>query len=344
MKIDDLRILVAGCGSIGHRHLGHLKRLGIQYLAACDRIADRRDLVQADYCIETFDDFEKSLSAFNPNIVFVCTPAHLHVPMAQSAITFGADVFIEKPLSLSSEGVNTLISSAQTKKRIVQVGYNMRFHPGIRQVKKVIDAGTIGRIVSAQFNFGLYLPTWWKDRDYRQTYIVKKEVGGGLLFDVSHEIDTARWLIGEVRCVNAFGAIHPEIEMDSPNVLHLNMQFQNDAIAHIEMDCWRPAYTRICNLVGTHGEVMWDCPDGRIDTSSGHLKIRTHTATHWQSISIEGESDSVYRDELLSFLDCVINRGKPLVDLSDAAETLDVLLALNNSLENRCVQSLVSRA
>jgi predicted dehydrogenase len=327
-----LNALIVGCGSIGYRHLGHLRALGIEHLAACDQDAGRLGLAVEAFRVAAYPDFERALSDFKPEIVFVCTPAFQHVQMGILALQAGADVFIEKPLGLTKEGVSDLMALAERGSRIVQVGYNMRFHPALRHIKERVTEGLIGEIVTARFQFGLYLPKWWATRDYRQTYIVREAIGGGLLFDLSHEIDTARWLIGEVSSVGAFGVSHKQLEMDSPDVLHLILKFDGLAVAHIEIDAWRPAYVRTCNLVGTRGELFWDCPDGRIDTSLGRLNLRTHEAPEWQPVEVPGAPDSVYKNELRAFLNCVTTRTQPLVNLAEAVRTLDVLLAAKSSL------------
>jgi predicted dehydrogenase len=192
-------VLVAGAGSIGRRHLANLQKLGCRRLAAADPDAGRLQSAVEQISVESFRDFDEALSNFKPDVVFVCTPPVLHVEQALRALRSGADVFIEKPLSNRLEGVSELKAEAGKHGRVVQVGYNLRFNPGIRMLKQFVEEGVAGRILWARAEVAQYLPDWRPWQDYRQSYTARQELGGGIILDASHEIDYVLWLLGPPR-------------------------------------------------------------------------------------------------------------------------------------------------
>src|SRR5206468_5770621 len=126
-----------------------------------------------------------------PEGVLVCTPPHLHVDIALRAVGAGAHVFVEKPIATTPAGVDLLARDAARAGRSVLVGYNLRFHAGLRRMKALVDGGAVGRVVSLRAEFGQYLPDWRPAQDYRTGYLAQPE-SGGIVLDGSHEIDAIR--------------------------------------------------------------------------------------------------------------------------------------------------------
>jgi predicted dehydrogenase len=80
----------------------------------------------------------------------------------------------------------------------VLVGFQFRFHPGLRQVKKLLDEAAIGEPLSVRAHWGEYLPNWHPWEDYKLGYAARPELGGGVILTLSHPLDYLRWLFGEV--------------------------------------------------------------------------------------------------------------------------------------------------
>jgi predicted dehydrogenase len=197
------RALVVGCGSIGRRHAKNLKFLGVQNLALCDTNADALNLCAEEVQGQLFSDYLEALSDFKPDMTVICTPPVYHVEEALEALRARSHVFIEKPLSHESSGIEVLIAEARHRDRNVQIGYNMRFHPGLKILKDLIDSGKIGRVLWLNAESGQYLPDWRPWQNYRDSYSARKDLGGGIILDGSHELDYICWLLGgrpEVSC------------------------------------------------------------------------------------------------------------------------------------------------
>ena len=317
------RALIVGAGSIGQRHLKNLRALGITHLAACDPDREKLKAVEESR-VAGFTDFGEALADGSPDIVFVCTPPVFHVSQAIAALKAGAHVFIEKPLSDRLEKVDELISEARQRNRIVQVGYNLRFNPGIRKLKEIIDRSVIGKVLWARIEVGQHLPDWRPAQDYRKSYSAMRDLGGGIVLDASHEIDYAIWLLGKpVEIVCMAGKVS-QLEVDVEDCATLLLRFAGGAQADIHLDSVQRSYSRSCKLVGELGTAEWDY-------STGQVKIFNSEKAGWDTISCDFESNDVYVDELRHFLACVETMQNPIVDLEQAKLVLEVALAAKSA-------------
>src|SRR5207249_1712700 len=117
-----------GVGSIGRRHAGNLLRLDAGDVAVCDSDAAAVAAATASLGVKGYAVLADALAA-GPEAVLVCTPTHRHLDVALAAVEAGAHVFIEKPVTLTLDGVPALEAAARARGRVVRVACNMRFHP-----------------------------------------------------------------------------------------------------------------------------------------------------------------------------------------------------------------------
>lgn len=327
-----MKVLVVGCGSMGLRHIAHLRQLGIPGVEAADPDPVARGRVRERFGIVAYEDADAALRA-QPDVVLVCTPARQHVAMALKALDAGAHVFIEKPLSVSLEGVDALTAKAGRSGRALQVGYNLRYHPAFRRMKELVEAGAVGKVLTAHAEFGLYLERWWPGRDYRASYMASAGLSGGLIFDVSHEIDALAWFLGDVQEVAAYGGKLSALEIRGVDCVKAVLRTASGAIASLHMDCLQPAYTRSFSLVGEGTALRWDCPRGRADKSVGRLALFDTKSDRYQRVGVDGRPDETYLEELRDFLRCVEDGKPPLVGLREGIAALRVAMAIQRSLE-----------
>jgi len=327
-----------GCGSIGFRHIGHLRKLGVAEIEAVDPNPEARERVRRELGLVVGSDPEKALSG-KPDIVLVCTPASTHIPMALRALAAGAHVFVEKPLSTGLRETRPLADAVAADGRVLQVGYNLRYHPAMRRAKEVVTVGRLGKVLSAHAEFGLYLGKWWPGRDYRTSYMAKSEEGGGLLLDVSHEIDLMIWFLGPVREVTAYGDRLSSLEMQGPDLIKVLMKMESGALVSLSMDCLQPVYTRGFTLVGEDSALRWHCPEGRADTSVGQLSLCGAGSEHFEPLAVSGSSQETYLEELRDFLSSIETGRPPSCGWKEATEVLRVVEAINkSSAQKRSVQ------
>jgi predicted dehydrogenase len=316
--------VVVGAGSIGQRHLRNLAALGVARLAVVDTDTERREAACAEVGGEPVEDLAAAL-AVGPAAVLVCTPPDRHVAIARDALAAGSYVFIEKPIASTRDAaLAALVTEARRTGRVL-VGYNLRFHAGLRRVRELVLADAIGRLLTARAEFGQYLPDWRPGRDYRGGYIVRRD-GGGILLDASHEVDYVRWICGEVRAVYAAMGRLSALEMESEDTAVLVLRHDGGTLSEIHLDCVQRGYSRGCKLVGSEGTIEWSFRGGIRHTRDG--------AT-WTEEPIAPDVNEMYVDEMRHFLACVQGRATPLVDGDTAAAVLAVLEAAKRSASER---------
>ena len=166
------RILLIGMGSIGKRHWQILKNL------------NEWDLFEIE--LYRFDGW-KDAEGFKPDIAFICNPTFMHIETAQECARRGWHLFVEKPIDRKTDGLDELIDIVEKNELTTHVAYPLRFHPILKKIK-FVGSGVY-------FVCHSNLDEW---RSYR-TYSADYKLGGGALLELSHEIDLAEHLMGEVK-------------------------------------------------------------------------------------------------------------------------------------------------
>jgi predicted dehydrogenase len=324
----ERRFLIIGCGSIGKRHLGNLLAAGAGEAIAFDIRADRAEEVRSRFGIEVLTDLDAALDR-RPQVAFVTAPSSLHVPLAVRAAERGCHLFIEKPLSHTRDGVDRLQELVRRNDLVTLVGCNLRFHPGLVAVKRLLEQGAIGRVVATRIEVGQYLPDWHPDEDYRRGYSARQDLGGGVILDAIHEVDYIRWLLGPVRSVACFAGTLSRLEVETEDTAAVLLRFAGGAIGEVHLDYVQRVYSRTCHVIGDEGTIRWDY-------TSGEASVYRATSRAWESFpNPDGwQPNQMYVDELNHFLRCLAGAERPVLDVDDAARVLDVALAAKASSES----------
>ena len=193
------KCLVIGYGSIGARHTRVLESLGCEV-----HVVSRRPAVHR----RCHPGVDAALGSEQFGCAFVCdeTSRHAATLRALAAGAFRGAVLVEKPLANPDDEVTP------TEGCTIVVGYQLRFDPLMRELERWLHDA---RIYSAEIRACSYLPEWRPARDYRQTESASRAKGGGVLRDLSHELDYARWLLGPWRRLTAIGGHLSQLEIDA---------------------------------------------------------------------------------------------------------------------------------
>ena len=205
-----MRALVIGYGSIGTRHARLLSELGCDTAVLSARESDFP---------RTYRTLEVALEKSRPDYIVIANATADHYDTLQklSEAGYGGRVLVEKPLFAESRALPDCRFSG------LWVGYNLRFHPVIQCVKKLL-AGE--NAISANAYVGQYLPDWRPGTDYRTSYSADAGCGGGVLKDLSHELDFLSLLLGPWTRVAAIGGHFSPLEINSDDLFVLLMQSQ----------------------------------------------------------------------------------------------------------------------
>ena len=319
-----MKFLIAGLGSIGQRHLRNLRALG-----ETDVVAYRRRSLPLppDLQVRAVSDLAAALEE-KPDAVIVANPTILHVAVALEAARAGCHLLIEKPLSDDLEGVAELEEIVARKRLTVLVGYHLRFHPGLRLVKSLLDEQRVGRLIAARIQCGEYLPVWHPWEDYRTSYSARRDLGGGVILTLSHELDYASWLFGDVQRVVAFAWRRSSLELDVEDTAQITLEFRSGLTAQVHLDYIQRPAARSCHVLGEEGQLVWDY-------FGQGVTLYEASTREWRTVPAQPgqERNDLYVSELKHFLDCVNSRSEPMTPLSSGRRVLEVALAARQSAE-----------
>lgn len=251
---------VLGTGSIGRRHIKNLQDLGVKDIVAVDPDAERLRPVIEELGVRGEPSFDDANRGREVDVVLVCTPPSMHEEQCLQAAISGINVFVEKPLAIRLEDIDKIAEMASEHGGVVQVGYNLRFIPALQTLKSLVENGELGRPLWARFEFGQYLPDWRPWQDYRQSYTARKDLGGGIVMDGSHEIDLALWLLGRPADVCCMAGHLSDLEMDVEDSATLLLRFESGAQADVHLDCIQREYSRGLKIAFERGTASWSWP------------------------------------------------------------------------------------
>ncbi len=334
------RILIVGYGSMGQRHL----RIVRESLPDSDLVLLRRPGGSEVEGVACFSSLDQAL-AFKPQAAIIANPAPFHVDVALALARSGCHLLVEKPLSTTPERVPYLIQAARENGTVLQVGYNLRYLPSLLDFRQQIRAGRIGRALSVRCEVGQHLETWRANADYRKGVTARRDLGGGVLLELSHEFDYLRWIFGEVQWISAWTGRQSALDIDVEDTAHLLLGMadstggpaSNGPVATLSLDFLRRDTTRRCTAIGETGSLVWDALAGTVQLHSAapggaevlfqHIPSRDHT----------------YREQWLHFLGCIEKKGSPLINGDDGLAVLDIIEAARQSAQAASLRVQVTR-
>lgn len=257
-----MKFFIFGHGSIGTRHQKNLITLGHQEVS---------DLKKADCAL-------------------VCNPTALHLSTALKATKLNLVTFIEKPLSHNLDGVDQIEGK-------ILLGYCLRFDQSLKQFKERVDRLDKSKIKSVKIVAKSWLPDWHPGSDYTQSYSAKKELGGGVLLDLSHEIDYALWFFGPIESVMSRLQKSPELKIETEAIADLNLRFQTGVNAEINLSYASHENERYCEIVTDSETLRWNFKP----------------------------NNEMYIEEMKHFIDIVTGKEKPLITVNDGRRVLKVI-------------------
>jgi NAD(P)-dependent dehydrogenase (short-subunit alcohol dehydrogenase family)/predicted dehydrogenase len=256
-----MRVLVCGFGSVGRRHVRNLRRLGVRdILCFRSRGVDTRPLTEDEQCMPVAS-LEQGLER-RPDLVLVTNPTAVHLETAAAAVGARVPVFVEKPLGVALLGVDELLDRVQSLHLPAFIGYAMRFHPTLVKAKQILDAGAIGRPLTARFFVGEYLPDFHPWEDYREGYSARSDLGGGVMLTLIHDVDLAEWFLGLPQEVFCAAGHRSKLEIDVEDVAAMICTSGEGPLVEIHMNYLERPARRGFVIVGEDGAMEWEGTEG----------------------------------------------------------------------------------
>lgn len=312
---------------MGVRHLGLARELFPE--AEIKILTHQSGSEFPKHSVDFFFNMEDALE-FSPQIAVIANPAPFHLEIAQQLVEIGTHLLIEKPISISTNGIDKLLETSKKLNTIVAIGYNLRFDPSLQELRKLLQDGQIGSALSVRSEVGQYLPNWRSGRDYRNGVSAKQNLGGGVLLELSHEIDYLRWIFGDFMWVKATLSKQSTLEIDVEDSAHLTLGFlQNQGatqlIGTLNLDFIRHDTTRICTVIGESGSLRWDGILGKVD-------LFQEGSTDWVTVYERSTNlENTYKAEWDNFLQSINGLETPKVTSVDAFRVIELIMAARMS-------------
>lgn len=216
-----MKVLIIGYGSIGKRHEEVL--LMLESVKQIDIVTKQTLINKTTY--KSFIEVPK-FEEYDYYIIASQTSLHYEQLQYLESRLINKLIFCEKPLFETRKQL-------KIAKNQVYVGYVLRFHPLLNKLKERIENQ---RVISVNINCGQYLPTWRPRVEYQNSYSSKKVEGGGVLLDLSHEIDYAQWLFGKMKEVKSYQVKISDLEIDSDDLTTFIGKTEKEVIVNLSID------------------------------------------------------------------------------------------------------------
>ncbi len=306
--MKKISIAVIGVGAMGKHHARNLADLeGVNLCAVADLDEKRGKQIADKYHCRYYSDYRKLLLGEKIDAATIAVPTKYHFQVASDFLSAGKHILIEKPITDDSSKAEKLIKEAEKRKLILSVGHIERFNPAVIELKKYLRRRELGKIVCLSAKrVGLFPPK------------IKET---NLIVDLAiHDIDIFTFLLDRLpdkvwalagKALNSERNDYAEILLSYGSFIH----------GIIQVNWITPIKIRQLAITGTRGYL-------ELDYISQKLKIyKSLTGHQFESfgeflfkfsspniIEISTTSEEPLKKELASFVYCVRNKKKPVVD------------------------------
>ena len=248
-----MKVVVIGFGSIGKRHVNNLLSLGI-----LDIVLLRTSKKANELNLPEITKYEEIIK-INPDFVIVSNPTSLHFQTLKFLVQNQFNILCEKPFLYQPEEWDLLKPLLENYKGKANIVFNLRYHPCIKKVKELIFEGLLGKIYSARFFVGQYLPDWRPETNHLLSYSASKKMGGGVVMDLVHEIDLAQYLLGKPSSeIHSIVSKISNVTVDSADIAEILYSTINKEIVSIHMDYLYRGYSRHFSICGKEANLYCD--------------------------------------------------------------------------------------
>lgn len=307
-------IAVIGLGNISARHRKNLKFLfpesNVIALSSRELPVSHR-VPHADLVLNSMDE----LIRLNPGFAIVASPATTHLRHATKLIEAGIPSLIEKPLCAKPEAAQAFLSLLKNKQNIAAVGYCLRYMPSANVVKSHLDKKCLGAVHTVIAHVGQYLPDWRPDKDFRQSVSARSELGGGVLLELSHELDYLLWLFGDLQIRYSQLRNTNKLDLDVEEIADVVLSNKDGTLINLHMDFLQITPKRWCRFIGDKGTMEWDLLQNKVTIQSEDDGQKNYEREGW-------DSNQMYTSMLQDFVACIQGADHSSVSISEALNSV----------------------
>ncbi|OGF31288.1 hypothetical protein A3H09_02315 [Candidatus Falkowbacteria bacterium RIFCSPLOWO2_12_FULL_45_13] len=336
MKNNKLKFLIVGLGSMGKRRIRNLRFLGERQLVGFDISPARREEAKAKYGIKIVGNL-KELSGKDYDVVIISTPPDKHGDYIRLALKNKKHFFVEHPTSDDGysdifSAQNRLVAGGKKSSIVMAPSRTLCYYRPVKMIKRILDQGSLGKVLAFQYHLGQYLSDWHPYEDYRQVYFSKK-ASGACREMLPFELIWLNWLLGsEVSQIFGLTGKISDLEMPADDILLANLKYKNGILGNLMIDVISRQPFRTLRLLGSDGVLTWEKFDSVIKLFKARSKKteiipvpKGHPAAGYLN------EEEMYQDEIKAFVNAV--KGGPAYPHTfvDNWRLLKVLFALEKS-------------
>ncbi len=309
-------LAVVGMGSIAKRHLANLRILHpaakIYAVSASGSNTALPENADAVVGIE-------QLIELAPDYVVVASPAPYHANVAIKLLANNISVLIEKPLAHNFQTCSELSTfCANQSQNKAAVGYCLRFLPSALVVKNYLEQNLLGPVYNVYANVGQYLPSWRADKNYKDSVSANKELGGGALLELSHELDYLQWLLGDLTLLHSWLRTSDELGLAVEDIANLVLLTEKNTYVSVHLDFIQKSTQRKCEFIGKNGRLVWDLLENSVCLYSADGKDILFSEPEYNK-------NGMYLDMLSAFENCGKNGGGSLATVDSAMKVVKLI-------------------
>jgi len=333
--MEKVKLGLIGLGYIGKIHLRNsLKLANAKLVAVSDISKSALDQAKKEGVKKTFTNYEQLLKDPKIDAVIIALPTHLHLECTKRAAEAKKQILLEKPIARNVAEAKEIISVVQRNSVKLMMGYPLRFNNIMCSLKKKLESGELGDVVTAYATNVSTGPFQHRTHDYAPVPVsewwFKKELsGGGVLMDLgSHLINLLRGYFGEITEIESH--LGHRFNMDLEDHATCFTRFETGTTAIINVGWFSQKYQLKVELLGTVAHAIADnVPPNRIFAAIQMLTMRT--STFWRP----------YLNELRYFTNCIIDDVPPSSSGKDGLKDLEAIeSAYKNSIQlNSCPEN-----
>jgi UDP-N-acetylglucosamine 3-dehydrogenase len=313
--MKKLGVAVIGTGQWGKNHARVYKELtSTELIAVCDLNPERAKAMATQYGVKAYSDSAQMLKDKSIEAVNVCTWSTILAKEAIKALNAGKHVLVEKPMATNTQQAQKLVKTAQENGLHLTVGFLMRFIPGLQIIRQSVENKKIGELVCATAK----RVSQWPER-----------IGDvGVVKDTAiHDIDVMRFISNEDP-ISVYAKMGKMRIQKFEDYAHIMLTYKDGKSAFIESNWLTPYKTRSLTVTGSDA-IM------RLDYITQDLWIEQQKET----VQPRNQFQEPLKQELQHFVDCILDKKKPLVTGEDGVRALEVATAaLQSSAKNRAIQ------
>jgi len=326
--------LVIGTGNIAKRHIANLRKLHQKGVIGCVSSSGRY-LTSKDVDVDVIFKDKSEARKNSPRMAIIASPSSFHLQDAGMFLAQDIPVLIEKPITDSINKLSSFKKTLQLKKDLIEIGYNYRYSCSLIKFKEIIqEKNLLGDLFSVHIEVGQYLPQWRADKDYTRSVSANKNLGGGALLELSHELDYLLWIFGDFESVYCRATNSGKLKIDVEDLVDALLVNETGLVVHFHSDFLQRNPTRYCKVKGEKGTLTLNLLNSSIifEDNEGREKIIF--------CELNYDKNKMYLDMMKRFYKLAKGDLKPLITVEEATKVVSLVESMKLSSFQRKVISL----